>query len=267
MTVRIANLPAAREYRGVRGCAVWEGYRVFDEDAFRNYLVGPVADRLRDVEGQETFEEELQALATTEFATNFLERFLGAVPEEKSWELGEALAESVLEEDENREVVWPWNTARDRRTPQASLPGADLVGFCRDDRGSCLLFGEVKTSGDRSSPPRVMRGRSGMTWQLESDATRLDVQHALLRWLRFRCEIAEHEQLYREAVGRYLRSGGQEVLIVGVLLRDTPCTEKDVASRADHLAQQLDAPARVEILAWYLPIPIDEWLSVLGGAA
>jgi hypothetical protein len=267
MTVRVADLPATCEYQGAEGCATWEGYVVADEDAFRGYLGGAVANRLRDAEGGETFEEELQGLATTEFATEFLEDFLRAVPEEKSWEVGEALAETVLEEDETREVVWPWNTARDRRTPQASLQGADLVGFCRDGHGVTLLFGEVKTSRDKRSPPEVMHGRSGMSWQLESNATRLDVQHALLRWLRFRCSTPALRELYREAVQRYLHSGGQEVLIVGVLLRDTRCTERDVESRARHLASRLAAPVRVEILAWYMPVPIDDWHSALGGAA
>lgn len=265
MTVRVPELPATCEYRGAEGCAKWEGHVVTDEEAFRSYLNGAVANRLRDAE--ETFEEELQGLATTEFAIEFLEDFLRSVPEDEGWAVGEALAETVLEGDENREVVWPWNTARDRRTPQASLPGADLVGFCRDDHGVALLFGEVKTSQDERTPPRVMHGRSGMTWQLESNATRLDAQHALLRWLRFRCSTPELVELYREAVRRYLHSGGQEVLIVGVLLRDTACTERDVESRARQLAGRLATAVRVEILAWYLPVPIQDWPAVLRGAA
>lgn len=267
MTVSIANLPVNCEFREDQGSVVWAGYLVSDVSAFREYLAGPVATRLRDAEAQETFEEELQGLGTTEFATEFLERFLESVPEETSWEVGEALAESVLEEDENRDVVWPWNTVRDRRTPRASLPGADLVGFCRDDGGVRFLFGEVKTSGDESRPPRVMYGRSGMAWQLRTNATRLDVQNMLIQWLRFRCTTTEHEQLYREAVGKYLDSGGLEVLILGVLLRDTPCAKEDVESHARRLARQLGRPVGVEILAWYLPIPIDEWPSALGGVA
>ena len=45
-------------------------------------------------------------------------------------------------------VDWPWNTVRNRRTPRASLPGADLVGFYRENDTVLLLFGEVKTSSD-----------------------------------------------------------------------------------------------------------------------
>jgi hypothetical protein len=194
-----------------------------------------------------------------------LETFLAAVPEETSWVVGEALAEAILAEDENREVVWPWNERRDRRTPQASLPGADLVGFCRDEQGVCLLFGEVKTSADGKSPPQVMTGHSGIAWQLESNATRLGVQHALLLWLRARCLTPELVAMYREAVGRYLNSGGKDILIVGVLLRDTSCREQDVKGRSRYLAGRLSTPTRVQVMAWYLPVPIRDWASLLGG--
>jgi len=265
MPIRLASLPATLEYEGAEGCAIWEGYAVPDAEAFRGFLGGAVASRLHDAEETESFEEELRGLAATGVATEFLEAFLTAVPETEPWEVGEALAETVLAEDQSREVIWPWNQVRDRRTPRASLPGADLVGFCCDETGACLLFGEVKTSQDSSSPPQVMYGSGGMTWQLESNATELDKQHALLRWLRFRCRTPDLEAVYREAVSRYLESDGAEILITGVLLRDTPCNEKDVESRARHLGVQLEAPTRVEVLAWYLPIPVDEWVKELGG--
>ena len=266
MPVAVHALPASVAYVGVEGMVGWEGYAVSDEEALRSFLRGPVAARARDAEDGESFEDELQALATTGMGTEFLARFLAAVPDQKSWEIGEAFAEAVLTEDANRDVIWPWNELRDRRTPQASLPGADLVGFCRDGNGFCLLFGEVKTSADAAAPPQVMYGRSGMTWQLETNATRLDVQHSLLRWLRWRCRSVELRTVYRQAVGRYLNSSGRDLLIVGVLLRDTRSNEKDVESRARYLAGCLAAPTRVEVYAWYLPVAIADWPAVLGGA-
>ena len=57
-------------------------------------------------------------------------------PEAEDWEVGEALAECALQHDSGREVHWPWNTVRDRRTPRASLPGTDLVGFWRAEHGN-----------------------------------------------------------------------------------------------------------------------------------
>src|SRR5690606_29430437 len=126
---------------------------------------------------------------------------------------------------------WPWNTVRDRRTPRASLPGTDLVGFYRQGETVLLLFGEVKTSSEQSAPPNVMYGGSGMTWQLEESAKRLDIQRSLLQWLHARCLVEPYRDLYEKAVSRYLCSEGKELLIVGVLIRDTQPNEADLQSR------------------------------------
>lgn len=267
MRISVAALPAALAYSGDEGVAKWEGYVVSSEAAFRAFLTGPVADRARDAEFGESFENELRGLATTGMGTRHLAEFLASVGDEKGWEIGEAFAESVLALDGNREVVWPWNHVRDRRTPAASLPGADLVGFCRDAQGFGLLFGEVKTSSDAHVPPQVMYGRSGLTWQLETNATNLAVQHSLLRWLRIRCSTPEMVAAYREAVGRYVNSSGKDLLLVGVLLRDTDSNEMDVARRARHLGRCLASPTRVEIQAWYIPVAISDLPVVLGGGA
>ncbi len=205
-------------------------------------------------------------MATTGMQTTFVENLLRAVPAEKSWAIGEALAECVLADDHTREICWPWNLVRDRRTPRASLPGADLVGFCKEGQSVLLLFGEVKTSSDAGTPPKVMNGSGGMTWQLEEEATRLDIQHALLKWLRSRCDTPEHRELYQAAVRRYVQSVGKEILLVGILLRDTGPDELDLTARAKALAAKLGSPTRIEITAWYLPVPIKDWPPLLHGA-
>jgi hypothetical protein len=56
MPIRLASLPAAREYHGSAGCAFWEGYVVEDEAAFHQFLGRAVTDRLHDVEANESFE-------------------------------------------------------------------------------------------------------------------------------------------------------------------------------------------------------------------
>jgi hypothetical protein len=196
-------------------------------------------------------------------ATEFIGKLLAAVPEPEGWEVGEALAECALQTDSGREVSWPWNTVCDRRTPRASLPGADLVGFLRTGAVVQLLFGEVKTSSDLDSPPNVMNGGSGMAWQLEQSATRLDIQHALLRWLHARCQASPYRELYEEAVGRYLKSEGKDLILVGVLIRDTKPNEKDLRSRGEALSRKLGTSTRVDLIAWYLPVPIAQWPKLL----
>ncbi len=264
----VAALSPELCYSGSEDSAQWRGFAVSDEDRFKSYMAGRVSARVGDDETHDPFAAELLAMATTGMRTEFVEILLRAVAEEKSWAIGEALAECVLSDDETREVCWPWNLVRDRRAPRASLPGADLVGFCKEGEDVFLLFGEVKTSSDARTPPRVMNGSGGMAWQLKEEATRLDIQRVLLKWLRARCKSDEHRSLYLAAVQRYVQSRGKEILLVGILLRDTEPHELDVTSRAKALAEGLGSPTRIEITAWYLPIPIEHWPALLaaGGA-
>lgn len=127
----VAALSPEIRYSGSQGSALWHGLAVVREDRFRSYMAGRVKARVEDAEAQGQFEAELRAMATTGMTTEFVAKFLQAVPEEKSWAIGEALSECVLADDETREICWPWNLVRDRRTPRASLQGADLVGSAR----------------------------------------------------------------------------------------------------------------------------------------
>lgn len=256
-----ATLGSAVCYSGCATSANWEGRNVADARQFRRFLREVVRQRVADVAS--SFDSDLRGLATTGMATEFVERLLQAVPEPEGWEVGEAIAECALQQDSGREVHWPWNTVRDRRTPRASLPGSDLVGFYRKDDSVLLLFGEVKTSSDEKTPPGVMSGGSGMAWQLEQSATRLDIQHALLKWLHSRCQSELHRDLYEKAVSRYLASEGKELLLVGILIRDTAPSDLDLKSSGQALSTKLGKPTRIELIAWYLPVPIAEWPNLL----
>lgn len=252
-------------YSGNQGSASWEGRIAADHEQFRRYLRDVVRARIADAES--SFASDLLGLATTGMATEFVERLLASVPDTEGWEIGEAFAECALRSDSGRDVLWPWNLVRDRRTPRASLPGADLVGFVRNGDAVLLLFGEVKTSSDMNTPPGVMYGGSGMVWQLEESATRLDVQHSLLKWLQVRCRLQPYRTLFERAVARYLMSAGKEFLLIGVLVRDTSPNQLDLGARGEYLSTKLTAPTRVELIAWYLPVPIAEWPNLLQGQA
>ena len=106
----------------------WYGVGMTAGEEFDTFISNDVASRLNDEEGQRELEAHLRGLANTGFARESLYAILASnAPEERSWAVGEAMAEAYL----NREhaVTWPWNMERDKRTPKASLPGADLVGF------------------------------------------------------------------------------------------------------------------------------------------
>lgn len=256
-----ATLGSLVRYSGKLGSASWEGRVVSDSDRFERFIRDVVRRRLVDTGSN--FEAVLRGLATTGMATEFIDHLLKAAPEPESWEIGEALAECALKDDSGRVVHWPWNSVCDRRTPRASLPGADLVGFYCEGENTFLLFGEVKTSSDARTPPGVMNGGSGMAWQLQESATRFDIQHTLLRWLHARCRTQPYRNLYEQAVGFYLETRGKGLLLVGVLIRDTKPNELDLKARGEALSKILSARMRIELIAWYLPVPIADWPKIL----
>lgn len=246
------------------GCVLWHGKQVVDTDEFSSYLCGPVRDRLIDQEGTQQYESDLNALATTGMAIDTLkELLLGEEQQREPWEIGEALAECLLEEEYG--VKWPWNTERDKRTPKASLPGADLIGFIKVDGQMLLLVGEVKTSNDTSNPPNVMYGRSGMIHQLDQLASNLCVHHCLLYWLYFRCKHTDLWTSFQEAVKIYLQSRGRALALFGILLRDTTPNYLDLKNRAETLSRDLVVPTKAELYAWYFPAPISAWSSLVAG--
>lgn len=247
------------------GCVTWEGKIIVDADEFNAYLRDPVRSRLIDQGNSQQFESDLQALATTGMAIDTLKQILMAQETEREpWEVGEALAECLLEEMHS--VRWPWNMGRDRRTPKASLPGADLVGFIITNFGTMLLFGEVKTSNDANNPPNIMYGRSGMVSQLDNLANNCQNHFCLLKWLYNRCMNTEFWPLYQEAVTKYLNSMGRDFMLFGLLMRDTNPHILDLQNRAIALAGVVIHPTRVELTAWYLPTPINQWPSLVAGA-
>jgi len=261
-TTSAVALDSGIHYKGNAGIASWEGRHVDDAERFSRFVRETVRPRITDEEL--SFDDDLRGLASTGMEMEFIEKLLKAAPPPEDWKIGEAFAECALQYDSGREVHWPWNSIRDQRTPRASLPGADLVGFYKEGETVLLLVGEVKTSSDTRTPPNVMTGRSGMTWQLEENATRPDIHLQLLQWLLPRCKSSLlFRELYKKAVQRYLSSDGKELILIGVLIRDTLPNEKDVKNRAKALATKLAAPMRIEILAWYLPVSIREWPRIL----
>ena len=260
MPLRSKSLSSRIVYSGNKGVVHWEGREVSDVEQFNAYIQEFVQPRIADNES--SFGSDMQALATTQVATEFVEDFFEAVPKPKTWEFGEAFVECALQDDSDRKVIWPWNSVRDRKTPRASLPGADLVGFCIEKATVLLLFGEVKTSSDVNSPPRVVYGEDGLTWQLKRTIFSNEIQLSLLKWLHARCTTTPLKKYFIEAVKRFVKSAGKEILMVGALVRNTKPNENDFKTHAYELATCLFEPTRVELIAWYLPRNFSRGISM-----
>ncbi|MDG3440150.1 hypothetical protein [Nitrospirillum amazonense] len=216
---------------------------------------------MKDAAASINFAADMQALVTSDMAAQTVSEILEADPNTLNWEIGEAFAECILAESDD--ATWPWHEGRDLKTPKASLPGADIVGFVGDNQDACFLFGEVKTSSDISTPPGVLSGRSGLIHQVDTLANNARIKSCLVKYLYHRCVNTGFWPKYQAAVKRYLASGGKDIMIVGVLLRDTPHNILDLQSRGMALAASLNAPLRFRLDAWYLPRPCAEWPAIL----
>lgn len=246
------------EYSDDEKHADWAGTSIVGDADLDAYFAGPVRDRLVDAEEARTFEDELSSLASTDLGTASVDRIIRSPRQARQpWEVGEAFAECLLRD--HADAVWPWNMERDKRTPRASLPGADLVGFVRCQDGARLAIGEVKTSGDVDTPPNVMYGRSGVAHQLERFESDPELQGTVLKWLATRCRDTEYWPDYESAVARFLDSNACEVVLFGVLMRDTSPAVLDLESRGKYLADVGASPTEFRLSAWYLPVSISDW--------
>lgn len=254
-------------YEAQDGQVSWRGISMADGNEFDTFMVNEVASRLNDEEGRSEFEAHLRGLANTGFARESLNEILEAdVPEVRDWAVGEALAEAYLGRE--HQITWPWNMERDKRTPKASLPGADLVGFETVGDQTRLALGEVKTSTDANVPPNVMNGRSGMTHQIDNLATNLSLINQLLKWLLPRCKGNRYEDSFNAAIALFLDSGNRALALFGVLVRDTQPNELDLRPRGVTLAGTLHNPTTCHLVAIYLPCAISELPArVVGGGS
>jgi len=242
-------------YSNSHDATSWNGVAFADGTEFDSFIANEVASRLHDEVGKADFTAHLNSLASTGFAQESLQTILEAEhPEERDWAVGEALAEAWLSREHG--VFWPWNMERDKRTAQASLPGADLVGFVTQGNETRLALGEVKSSSDRDTPPNVMTGRKGMTRQLENLAVDMGLLYTLIRWLQPRCRGNSAEPHFNAAFRTLLQSGNKAMTLFGVLVRDTEPDERDLRSRGLHLSGVVNAPADCHLLALYLPCSI-----------
>jgi len=250
-------------YENRKDQVCWQGYNLSDCDAFDLFMTRDVAARLNDAEGSSQFESHLRSLSLTGFGRESLEAILDAtILEERDWAVSEALAEAWLSKE--HDIIWPWNMDRDKRNANASLPGADLVGFVVDGTQTRLVLGEVKSSTEKQYPPQVMAGRSKsskktpMGHQIDDLANNLSTIIQLLKWLCPRCKNTEFKTLYNASCTLYFNSGNKAVSLFGVLIRDTAANELDLKGRGKTLGAALSAPTSCHLLALYLPCKIVE---------
>jgi hypothetical protein len=231
------------------------------KEACRVYFRERVAPRLSASDGRTLLEQHLREAADTGFDLSQLEEQAVHPPPPRDWEIGEAIAEVVLEDQHGGRFPWP--TALDKRSPTASLPGPDLVGFHLQVDRHRFLFGEVKSSSEKKSPPSVVtQNQDGLIQQLRRLLTSQEHQLQPIQWLLVRTKDTEWRQTFDSAFRRYF-SEQPDAWIVGVLVRGAVDPSPADVEQACDVLDSVDAPFDVALIAVYLPFARSEWSTIL----
>ena len=241
-----------------------------DESESTKLLKGAVKDNLID---RDQRNELLDSLLTLRADTGFnsKEQLLADIQalennevSAQQFRIGEAFAEIILEE--HFECRFHWNELRDARNPKGNKTGADLVGFIEIDGQVLFLFGEVKTSSEKSYPPQVMTYEKGMEKQLCDLCDKSYKRRILISYLQNKARMFMEDHPFREdfnaSLKAYYSSNGNYHL-TGVLVRDTEPIDKDVSESYLRIKEQILEPTGLKLLALYVPVKKSEWLKIM----
>lgn len=236
------------------------GFIATSEKECRQYFIQRVNAKLEESDGTEELRQHLLELETTGFDLNGLLEQVQTSPRAKDWEIGEAFAQIVLEDE--YQAMFPWPTGFDKRSRKASLPGADLVGLqCHS--APRFIFGQVKSSSEERIPPQIINSSNDcLRNQIVELRHHPENRQQLISWLLLRMRDTEWEEAFNEAVQRYSEG---DMWLVGVLVsgkRDP--NEADLVGICADIKHQPEM-AEVRLLGFYLPFHKDEWVKLIYG--
>jgi len=247
-------------YEITNGCTSYQGIAL--KDKFKEYLSSRVRERFYDIKGIESLIEEFKNVPSTGFEEQLLIDIFSTSFSIESWKIGEVLAECYLEDFEKAKIYY--TSSRDTKNPKANPQGADIVGFIDVDKGTTIfLFGEVKTSREKRSPPRIMTAKSGMIDELSNIKNDPGLRNALIKWLGFKVKTLGKDDPfkidYQRALKVYIRERAMnKYFIFGILIRDTNPRDTDLKSTYESLKNNCSIEMGLKLIALYIPIPIED---------
>jgi len=243
------------------------GYSWPDVDSCRKYFGQRVTGRLKQGDGSEFLRSYLERMPDTGFSLTRLRIEAVQNKPPRDWEVGEAFAESVLED--YFDCLFPWPTSRDQREKEGHATGPDLPGYhVPVAKPARFAFGEVKSSSQKASPPAVVSGVDGkggketLVGQLRRLLTEPARRQTLIAWLGFReTREAEGSTRFDSAFKWYGESG--ECLIAGCLVSGKRAVSKaDLADAHSALEANL-CGHELWLFAFYLPFEKVDWPSLI----
>jgi hypothetical protein len=241
------------------------GYTWRDATSCREYFGRRVSGRLKAGDGSAFLRKYLDRMPDTGFSLGYLRAEALRSKPPRDWEVGEAFAESVLED--YFECVFPWPTSRDQREKEGHPTGPDLPGYhLPSGKPPRFAFGEVKSSSQKSSPPTVVSGVDGkggkktLVGQLRRLLTEPARCHILIAWLGFR-EPPDAKIRFDSALKHYGESG--ECLITGCLVSGKRSESQTDLADAHSALEANICEHELWLFAFYLPFEKADWPALV----
>jgi hypothetical protein len=145
-----------------------------------------------------------------------------------------------------------------------------LVGFIEVNGQVLFLFGEVKTSSETTNrPPQVMTtSDKNIESQLRGLYDDIGKRRILISYLQNKARHYPSGHPFFEdfeAGKRAYYSGECRFHLFGVLIRDISPDERDVSVSYNRLREQILEPKGLKLLALYLPIQKEDWMTIING--
>jgi len=240
---------------------ILDGWCFSSESDCSHYLKTRVKAKIEQANSTSLLQEYLVEMADTGFNTDVLRMQVDNPPLPKDWEVGEAFAEVMLED--KFDVSFPWPTAWDKRTPNASLPGPDIPGFYNKEFPQ-FLFGEVKSSSEERFPPQVVNsGDDCLCSQIKRLLAFEPRRQQLIGWLLVRTKDSPRwKPIFDHAMGLYAQG---EACVCGVLVRGGISPTTDDLSAVQDEVTSCTGTFKVILLAFYLPFEKSKWVEIIYG--
>ena len=241
------------EYSVIQDNIQVDGYSVSKTDCSA-YFSNQVSSKIDRADSTEQLCNHIAELRTTGFEVGTLFAQTETTPQIKDWEIGEAFAEAVLEDE--HDAMFPWETGWDKRTSKASLPGADIVGL-QNKAAPRFIFGQVKSSSEERVPPQIVNsGKDCLKKQMHRLRHSNAEQRQLIQWLLLRMKGTNWEKSFNEALGKYVQ---KDYCLVGVLVSGGRKAEKSDLSGICADIQHAVGDGEMTLLGYYLPFMKHEW--------
>ena len=247
------------EYSKMQDNIQVNGYSVSKTDCCTCFS-NRVSTKIDKADSAEQLRIHLAELETTGFDSKALLNQANFTPQISDWEVGEAFAETVLEDE--HDAMFPWETGWDKRTPKASLPGADIVGL-QNKVSPRFIFGQVKSSSEERVPPQIVNsGKDCLKKQMYCLRHSVNERMQLIQWLLPRVKGTNWENAFNNALGKYAQ---KDYSLIGVLVSgDRNVDENDLTGICAEI-QHKTGDSEMSLFGYYLPFDKKDWIGLVQG--